>query len=235
MLDQLMRVSAQQGTQFYQLLQPLSENFGNFGTYGYKARRFELFLRPDGATDLVKRVDTSQGPLEITQRELDVAIKGPGYIPVSRPNGDIAYTRHGGFKRNEQGYLVTLHGDIVGAGIQIPAVYHKLEIAKNGTVSIIDKPGDEGRKIGEIPIVVFSNPEELKNIGDNLLAATPGSGSATKLEKHESVFQRQLERANIKIEASVAEILKLNTGVIANLRLVKFLDEIYREGVNLRQ
>ena len=53
MLDQLMRLTSQQGSQFYQLLQPLSENFANYNTYGYKARRFEMYLRPDGVTDLV--------------------------------------------------------------------------------------------------------------------------------------------------------------------------------------
>ena len=235
MFDQLMRLTSHQGSQFYQLLEPLSENFANFNTYGYKARRFEMYLRPDGVTDMVRRTDYKQGPIEITQREFDVAINGPGFIPVTQPNGELAYTRNGSFKRNNEGFLVTQFGDLVGTGIKIPMVYENIEINKNGEVNVIEQRGMEPKKLGDIPVVVFANPEGLEVIGKNLLTASKESGLPTKLEKHEFIEQRKLERPNVDVENTAMSILKLNTGVLANMKLVKFIDEIYREGVNLRQ
>jgi flagellar basal-body rod protein FlgG len=48
-----------------------------------------------------------QGPMQNTTNPLDVTIDGTGFFQVSRPEGDIAYTRSGAFSLNSQGQLVT--------------------------------------------------------------------------------------------------------------------------------
>lgn len=235
MLDQLMAISAQQGTRGYNMLEPYVENFSNYGTYGYKARRFEMYLRPEATSELVARTDVSQGALEITRRPFDVGIQGPGYIPVTRKNGDLAYTRNGSFLTNGEGYLVTPFGDMVGNGIKIPADYHQVKIHKNGEVMLIKKPGDAPEKLGQIPLVLFNNAEGLKIIGYNLVEATEQSGKPQLTAEHDFIRQGMLERTNMNIPYNITDILRLNTGITLNQRIIKISDEIYREGINLRQ
>ena len=48
-----------------------------------------------------------QGPLEQTNRNLDVAIEGEGFLQIGLPNGETAYSRDGSLQISDQGILVT--------------------------------------------------------------------------------------------------------------------------------
>jgi flagellar basal-body rod protein FlgG len=235
MFDQMMIQAADQSTKSYELLDTVSQNLGNYNTYGYKAVRFDQYMRPDGNVDEIKRVDTSQGPIGLTNRELDVAINGPGYMQVTRPDGTTAYTRNGSLAKNSEGYLVTPHGDLVGTGIQVPARYSKLAIRPDGQVDMIETPGGQPKALGTIPLVTFPNPEGLKNIGGNLMVANADSGTPDKVENGHSIQQGHLEYSNINIHYAVEDILRINTGVVANLRILKAVDDTYKEAIQLRQ
>ncbi len=235
MLDQIMSIAADHSTKSYQILDVVSQNMANYNTWGYKAVRFEQFVRPDGNMDQVRRVDFTPAPTRVTRRELDIALNGSGFIQVTRPDGSTAYTRNGSMAKNAQGFLVTPHGDLVGTGIQVPANYYQMKIDHDGTVSLIDKKGMQPRPIGHITVVNFANPEGLKNIGNNLYAATNDSGEPIKLANHTLIQQGHLEQSNINLNYAVEDILRLNAGVIANLRVVKAVDTIYGEAVQLKQ
>lgn len=235
MLDQMMVLAADQSTRNYQLLEAVSQNIGNANTYGYKPIRFDQYMRPDGNLDMVKRVDPTPGSLFITRRELDIGIEGPGYIQVTRPDGTTAYTRNGSMVRNAQGMLVTPHGDLVGSGIQLPANYHKVYFRKDGTVELVETRGGEPKKIGQVTLVNFPNPEGLKVLGNNLLGETSESGSPALMAEHQAVRQGMLEQSTVNLHYAVEDILRINAGVISNLRVIKAVDEIYREAVQLRQ
>lgn len=235
MLDQMMVTAADQSTKSYQLLEAVSQNMANVNTYGYKAVRFDQYMRPDGNTDLTTRGDFSQGQAFMTRRELDVALDGPGFIQVTRPDGSMAYTRNGSLAKNAEGYLVTPFGDMVGNGIQIPANYRALKITPQGEVQILTDGSSEFSTLGKITVANFANPEGLKKVGNNLFASTEESGGALPIENHKMLKQGHLEQSNVNIHYAVADILKLNAGVIANLRVIKAVDEVYREAVQLRQ
>lgn len=235
MLDQMMVLAADQSSKAYQLLDGVSQNLGNTQTWGYKSVRFEQYIRPNGQVDIAKRVDYQPAPTFLTRRELDVALNGPGFIQVTRPNGETAYTRNGSLAKNPQGFLITQNGDMVGTGIQIPTNYEKLGIKPDGTVEVILKKGEQPKELGKITVVNFPNPEGLKSIGNNLVMASTDSGNAEKIEGHHLVQQGRLEQSNVNIHYAVEDVLRLNAGVIANLRVIKAVDEIYREAVQLRQ
>ncbi len=67
--------------------------------------------------------DFTQGALEQTGRDLDIALKGPGFFGVNTPNGQL-YTRDGAFALDSAGKLVTKQGDPVladaGSEITVP-------------------------------------------------------------------------------------------------------------------
>ncbi len=61
-----------------------------------------------------------QGPLEQTNRNLDVAIEGEGFLQIGLPNGETAYSRDGSLQISVQGMLVTSGGYAVQPPIRIP-------------------------------------------------------------------------------------------------------------------
>jgi flagellar basal-body rod protein FlgG len=235
MLDQMMILAADQSVKNYEALDGVSKNLANYNTSGYRAERFEQYIRPDGNTDFIKRTDYRPAPSLSTNRELDIAIDGSGFIRVTQPDGKIAYTRNGSFRKNAEGFVVTAHGDLVGTGIQIPATYHEVRFLPNGKVMLYEKAGQPGKEIGEVPIVNFPNPEGLRTLGNNLVEETTDSGAPVEVADHRLIKQGRLEESNVNVHMAVVDILRLNAGVVTNLRVVKAIDDIYQQAVNLRQ
>jgi flagellar basal-body rod protein FlgG len=56
-----------------------------------------------------ERIHT-QGNLQLTSNQLDVAVQGAGFFQVLMPDGTTAYTRDGSFQTDSQGQLVTANG-----------------------------------------------------------------------------------------------------------------------------
>ena len=75
------------------------------------------------------------GTLEITERNLDVAIDGDGFFAVTLPDGSTGYTRDGGFQVNADGKLVTGSGNILLPEITIPSDTLEISIDPEGRVS----------------------------------------------------------------------------------------------------
>lgn len=235
MLQQIMRIAAENGSKQFGVLEQITGNVANINTNAYKAHRFEQFLTPDGRLEGVQRTDYSQGSIVTTQRDLDVAIQGEGFIPVTQPDGTVAYTRDGSFAKNSEGYLVTQRGDLVGAGIQLPTNYERIQIQPDGTVNAFLKGNQAPQKLGQLSLVKFTNPEGLKSIGYNKVVPSVESGPAVKLDNVTAFKQGNLERANVNVFYQVDQILRLNASLISNFRVIKFADDIYRQAVNLRQ
>ena len=137
----------------------ISNNIANMRTTGFKRQRIEFqdllyqiyrragSLTSDGGTQVpvgvevgsgVKTAATSrimsQGSVEVTNKDLDVAIRGEGYFIVNLPDGRTAYTRDGSFERNSSGELVTIDGYEVQPGIVIPDTARSVSISDDGVV-----------------------------------------------------------------------------------------------------
>ena len=142
-------------------LDNISHNLANVGTNGFK-RSHAVFedliyqnLRQSGAntteqTQLptglqlglgVRTVATSrnfsQGSLQQTTGNFDLAIKGSGFFQIQMPDGTTAYTRDGGFQLDANGQIVTNNGYTVMPGITVPANAQSVTIGQDGTVSVV--------------------------------------------------------------------------------------------------
>lgn len=142
-------------------LDVIANNLANVSTNGFKRSRavFEDLLyqtlRQPGAQSSqstqipsglqlgtgVRPVSTAriqtQGSLQQTGNDLDVAIDGAGFLQVLLPDGTTAYTRDGSLQRDNQGQLVTSSGYAVQPSITIPANATSVTIAKDGVVSVV--------------------------------------------------------------------------------------------------
>jgi flagellar basal-body rod protein FlgG len=182
-------------------LDTISHNLANVGTNGFK-RGHVVFedliyqnLRQAGAASSdqttlptglqvglgVRPVATSriftQGNLQQTTNNLDLAIKGQGFFQVQQPDGTTAYTRDGSFQVDANGQLVTNNGYLVQPGITIPANAQTVTIAADGTVSVAVAGQSARQEVGQLAIASFVNPAGLDPKGQNLWAETAASGA----------------------------------------------------------
>lgn len=106
-------------------LNTTANNIANVDTVGFKSSRAEfssLYAQTQQGDSLTTSgngvaVSTiaqqfSQGNINTTSSNLDLALSGNGFFVVSN-NGSLAYTRNGAFQVDQNGYLVTAAGDQV--------------------------------------------------------------------------------------------------------------------------
>jgi len=232
--DMIKRATMTAATQM-QNMAFITSNVSNYSTNGYKTKQFEMFLDEAGSIQSTIRTDTSKGSIEITKNPMDIAIDGPGYFYVTKPDGTTAYTRDGRLMVNAKGYLTTMTGALHGNGIKIPENYYKLTIDGSGKVLIRVKEQDNSTEIGKINLVNFPNAGGLKEIGGNLLEQTEASGEPKIVENPSYIKQNAIERSNVNIWDSVSDVLRCNGSYIANLRIVKYADDMLAKSVNLKQ
>jgi flagellin len=122
-------------------------------------------------TDAVA-TDFIQGPLDQTDRMLDLAIEGEGFFAVNTEDG-IRYTRAGAFRVDENLRIVTADGyPLLGTnGEPFVLASEDVQIDKEGNVY------NEGVYINTIQLTNFTNVEGLRKIGDNLYEALDDAGA----------------------------------------------------------
>lgn len=213
----------------------LAHNLSNVDTNGYKKQTFEQILKEDGYLTGSVRTDYSQGSVRVTENPYDVAIDGPGYIPVTSPTGEVQYTRDGAFRLGKDGYLVTSDGWMVGDGIKIPPNCYKFVIKKNGEVISYDSHNDKPQKLGHIPLIQFDNPDGMEQADMDRLIATDYAGRGRLVKNHDFFKQACLERANVSVYSSANDLLRLNASMLASMQMLKVADQMYNKAINIRE
>jgi len=145
-----------------------------------------------------------QGALQTTDQPLDVAIQGPGFFQVKRPDGTLALTRDGSLRLDSTGRLTTSDGDILQPPITVPrgTTPDQLSIAADGTVRVGD-----GRALGRITLVTVPSPDGLQPLGNNLFAATTQSGATTAAGSGTTLRQGELEGSNVDVGDAMVDMI----------------------------
>lgn len=220
--------------QFDRLAQ-ISSNLSNYNTNAYKSVSFAQILTEDGFVEGLTRRYDSQGPIIQTSRDFDIAIDGKGYIPVTSPTGEVAYTREGSFKLDKDGNLITVDGWLVGDGIKLPVNYERFRVEADGTC-YVEYYGDKPKEvIGKIPLVTFPNSEGLIQGEANKYYITEHSGEPMLQKDHNKIKHGCIERSNVDIYESVYDIMRMNASMLSSFRLLKVVDDMYTKSINLRQ
>lgn len=126
----------------------VSHNLANASTTGFRAQTDAFRAVPVYGESLPTRAfvldsttgaDFTPGAIQQTNRPLDVAIQGSGWIAVQLANGEEAYTRHGNLKMDANGVLQTQQGlDVKGetGAITIPPD-SRIAIGRDGNISVL--------------------------------------------------------------------------------------------------
>lgn len=145
-----------------------------------------------------------QGALQDTGQPLDLAIEGPGYFQVKRPDGSLALTRDGSLRLDALGRLTTQDGDVLQPEIRAPAgtTPDQLSIGSDGTVR-----GPGGTALGRIQLVDVPAPDALQPLGGNLFAAGAASGQPAAVTAATTLKQGALEGSNVDIGDAMVDMI----------------------------
>jgi flagellar basal-body rod protein FlgF/flagellar basal-body rod protein FlgG len=197
-----------------QALDSVANNLANISTPGYRGQHnvFRSLLAISSAlphSPLNQAVnnysvlgdtelDQSQGNLEHTGNDLDLAIQGPGFFTVKAASGEV-FTRDGNFHVSPQGQLVTTAGDaVMGENGPIQIVGAPVSISPDGTLSV------NGAVAGKLKMVDFPPATQLEALGQTYYTAPDGSA---KPAAHASIQQGSLESSNVNPVASAVELV----------------------------
>jgi flagellar basal-body rod protein FlgG len=237
-------------------LDTISNNLANANTVGYKRQeaQFEDLvyqnLRPaaggapagaqvgSGARVVAISRFFSQGPIQQTGNPLDVAIEGSGFLPVNRPNGEVAYTRAGSLRLDAAGRMVTTDGLAIEPAITVPTDATNIAIAADGTVTAT-QPGEHApAALGQIQLVTFPNPDGLQALGHNLFTATGASGEPTAgtpgTEGRGTLMQSALEGSNVEVVQEMIGLIRTQRTYEINSKVVSAADEMLRNATQMR-
>ena len=171
-----------------------------------------------------------QGPLEPTQRPLDMAIEGEGFFQVELPNGQIGYTRDGSFQISDEGTVVTQQGFTVVPGIRLPDDASTITISRSGIVSALRGAAGESVELGRIELARFANPAGLMSMGENVLTQTAASGEpALGLPEEDGmgrILQGHLEGSNVEIVQEMVDMITSLRAYEINSKAVKNSEEM---------
>jgi flagellar basal-body rod protein FlgG len=181
-------------------------------------------------------IDSRQGDMKATNRSLDLAIEGSGFFEVELDDGTLGYTRTGRLSVNEDGRLVTQDGHPLSSEILIPLDSENIKVKTNGMVQA-DVGADQTIEVGQIQLMNFVNPEQLKAIGNELYVSSSQSGEPEQLvdEKSHRILQGFIEMSNVDLIDEMTDLLLAQRSYQLNARLIQTADQILETINNLRR
>jgi len=182
----------------------------------------------------------AQGSVEVTERPLDVAIRGLGFFKLTLPadvGGGSGYTRAGVFARDGEGNLVTASGYTVEPAITIPSDATDVSIRSDGLVLAKLAGATELTELGQIQLASFPNPEGLSAYGENIFLATEASGSETLANPTESgmgqLEQGAVENSNVDIVKELVGMIQTQRAFEVNSQVIQSANEAMQVVTNL--
>ncbi len=185
---------------------------------GYPTRAYALTERP--------AIDFQQGPMIETGRDLDVAVKGEGWIAVQAPDGSEAYTRTGSLYVDSLGMLRTGNGlPVLGNGgpVAIPES-EKIEIGTDGTITI-RAAGQGPQTLASVDRIKLVRPDEsaLHKSEDGLIRHLNGEPGVPDADvKLVSGF---LESSNVNVVDEMTDMLSLTRQYEMQVKLLQKVEQ----------
>lgn len=171
--------------------------------------------------DRVRTVLTD-GPLEETGRQTDIALTGQVFFAIETPEGE-RYTRAGNFQISEDGMLVTHEGHpVMGQNGPLRVGHAGFTVRPDGSVT--SSAGED-----RLRLVELSDDDGLRKEGGNRYA----HDSARLIAQTEtSVRQGFLEGSNVDLSRQMTDMIEIYRSHEINQRMIRLFDEKLGKAVN---
>jgi flagellar basal-body rod protein FlgG len=190
------------------------------------------------------QTDMTQGSLDNTGGNLDVAIQGDGFFHVKiLPTiaDGTGYTRAGSFFRNKDGDMVLGIGDgyRMIPNINIPNGATNIGIANDGTVTYTAKGATASTTAGQIQLSQFVNPQGLNLQGGSIYTETPASGPPIQSTPGNNgagqLQQGYLETSNVDPVKELVTMIKTQRSFEMNSQSIQTADQALQTIANLKR
>ena len=243
----------------------ISNNLSNVNTTGFKQHRAEFedlmyqnvklagtpatedTVTPVGLQEgtgvklaATQRIMT-QGSLQHTGVDTDVAIVGEGFFRVQQYDGSWAYTRDGSFKVDSTGQLVTANGLRVMPEIILPEGFQieTLSISDSGVVNVKVNGNVEPVQVGQLELYRFPNAVGLENAGDNLYKVTNASGAPIAgrpgFEGMGVTKHKFLEMSNVSVVNEMVQMIVAQRAYEFNSKAIQTSDSMLQSAASLKR
>lgn len=238
-------------------LDVISNNIANVNTTGYKKSRIEFqdmlsqAVKAPGAminqgtfqpvgieyglgvkTAATTRV-FGQGTAVSTDRNLDIAIQGEGFLQVMRADGSLGYTRDGSLHLDSNGQFCTSDGLLIQPQITIPNDTTEIDITEDGNVSVTEGSNTTQTIVGTIQLVRFQNPSGLLSVGHNTYIQTSASGDPIQDTPGQNgmgtISQGFLEGSNVQIVEELINLIQAERAFESNSKIISASSDILKE------
>ncbi len=225
------------------VLDDIAANLANVDVPGFRVSRadFAALITADGRAIAPQAASPqrlfTQGRLDFTNNDHDLAIDGEGLFAVRTARGQLAFTRAGNFESDASGRLRLPNGAALD-GVRLPAATTSFHITENGRIAcqVAGRRGDVAG--GQIRLVTFDNNAALRLDPDGFFHSTAASGRMHRASEQNAlgrIKQRYLERANITVVSAMMAVLGAQRAYEANAKAVQAADEMLRLANNLER
>ena len=239
----------------------ISNNLANVGTNGFKRSRavfedllYQTMRQPGAQSSQQTQLPTglqlgtgvrpvsaerlfTQGNLQQTGNNKDVAVDGHGFFQVQTPDGGMAYTRAGSFSVNAQGQLVTSSGYLVQPAISIPLETQVLNISRDGVVGVVLPNSTTVVEVGNLQLANFMNPAGLEAKGENLYVETAASGapvvSTPGINGFGFLSQGYVETSNVNVVEEMVNMIQTQRAYDINSKAITASDQMLQKVAQL--
>ncbi len=229
-MDHLIYLSMAAAQANLQRQDALAGNLANASTNGFRAELDAFRAVPvqgSGASTRAYALETtvgyddSPGPVQVTGRNLDVAMQGRAWLAVQGLDGTEAYTRAGSLTVDAQGTLTTQSGlPVIGDGGPIVLPPDTVPtIAPDGTVSVKQANGTIS-PLGKLKLVTPDAP--LARGDDGLFRATQGDLSA---DPNARVTPGALEGSNVSTIGTMVAMIAAARQFQAQTKMMQTVDQ----------
>lgn len=235
-MDRMLYIATSGATQNLNAISIRANNLANVTTNGFKAdleqaRSMQAFGEglPTRVFAMTERPSQNfdGGALMTTDRDLDVAVEGRGWIAVQDKEGNEAYTRKGNLQITATGTLETSDGLMVmgdGGPITLPVPLEKVQIGRDGTITV--KPqGAPAEALEDIDRIKLVNPDgpEITKGADGLFRRKDGQLEDADAEV--TLVKGALESSNVNAIGEMTSMISIQRQFEMQVKMMKTAEE----------
>ncbi len=222
----------------------IGTNLTNIQTPGYKAERTvisafeqelltiqdahknEVLSQSMATSAIVDDVYTiyNTGIIEATGRTLDFAINGEGFFSVIDDEGNLSYTRNGGFQVDEnQNLVLPGFGVVQGTNGNITINDINITVLEDGSIY-----NSQGVYVDTISIQVPSEGTEFEKLPNGMFSAT---GQMQDAGNNFTLIQGNLELSNVDMNLEMTKMIEAQRAFQSCSSALQIIDEMNSKAV----
>lgn len=238
-MDRALFLAMSGAKQNMQEMQLRANNLANVSTTGFRAdlaqaRSMQAYGEglPSRVFSMTERPGHSfaQGNVITTGRDLDITIEGDGWLSVMDKTGQEGLTRNGNLHIDETGLLSNGSGHAVlgetGAPITLPIPLAKVEIGRDGTISVLPQgaPADAIEVVDRIKLTRSNNRDLYKDTNGLFRAKDPNATYQANAEV--KIMTGAIEGSNVNAVSEMTSLIDIQRQFEMQVKLMSNAEDM---------